>query len=185
MDTATQDGHASAGEGLGSELRQDARTIGDKAANRVMGEVDARKSDASQQARSVASALEKASGELEDSPHWLRSIFQSGSQTLQKLADTVEQKDAREIGRDVQRIARENPATFISTCALLGFAAARVMKAGIDGESQERSSGHGAQQYDDSQNRDRPAAGSPYAQAAGDDRSWQQPAGAASPSGAI
>lgn len=118
------------GSGLADELRHDAGQIGDKAKTRAYEQVDQRKGDAARQAKSVASALDRAAGELDDSPQWLQSAFRSGSQTLQKLADTVEQKDARDLGRELQRIAREKPVAFLGTCALLGFAAARVLKAG-------------------------------------------------------
>jgi hypothetical protein len=120
----------SASGGLREELRSDAGTITQSAKERLGSEIDARKGIATNQAKSLSSALDKAAGELNDSPEWLRSILQQGAQTLQRFADTVEQKDGRELTRDVQRLARENPGMFFGACALAGFAAARVLKAG-------------------------------------------------------
>jgi hypothetical protein len=72
---------ASAPEGfgnLGSELRNDAHTLAKTASERLHGEVDARKGGAASQARTLSSALNRASEELgQDSPSWLRSAFGS------------------------------------------------------------------------------------------------------------
>jgi hypothetical protein len=121
---------------LGNELRSDAHTIADSAKQRIHSEVDARKGGAAGQARAVSSALNRASQELEsDGPSWLRSAFDNASKTVQRLADTVEQKDSRQLTRDVQQLAREHPASFLAACALAGFAAARVMQAGAGSDS--------------------------------------------------
>jgi hypothetical protein len=132
MDSASQN----SGAELRNELRSDASTITDTAKQRLQSEVDSRKSTAATQAKSVSSALESAADQLNDSPAWLRSAFQQGAQTLQRFADQVEQKDSRELTRDVQQLARQNPGTFLAGCAAIGFAAARVLKAGAEQTSQ-------------------------------------------------
>ncbi len=117
----------------GNELREDAKQIGSTAASRLHSEVDARKGDAVGQARSVSSAIENAAGQLDEgAPAWLRSAFQQGAQQIQRLADTLEQKDSRAILSDIQSFARERPGTFLAACAATGFAAARVLKAGAE-----------------------------------------------------
>jgi hypothetical protein len=125
--TTTPDGE------LREELRGDARSLADSAKQRLQSEADARKGAAATQAKSVSSALAKAASELPDSPDWLRSAFMQGAQAVQRLADTVEQKDSRQLTRDIQRLAREHPGTFLAGCAAAGFAAARVLKAGTEG----------------------------------------------------
>jgi len=127
---------------LREELRGDAQTLTDSAKQRLQSEADARKGTAATQAKTLSSALESAAGELSDSPQWLRSLFEQGAQTLQRFADTIEQKDSRQLTRDVQQLARDNPGTFLAGCAAAGFAAARVMKAGA--ESAPGSSTQGA-----------------------------------------
>ncbi len=131
METPEHGGGSGPSGGIGSELRSDARTIGDAAESRVLGAVDQRKGGAAQQVKSVATALDRAGGELQRSPDWIRTAFQSASEALQRLGDTVEQRDARDLSREIQRLARENPGTFLAGCALAGFAAARVLKAGV------------------------------------------------------
>ncbi len=117
--------------GVAGELRSDARHVGTSAVNRLHSEMDARKGAAASQAKSVSSAIERAADGLDESaPAWLKSTFQQGAQQIQRFADTLEQKDSRQILRDVQTLARDNPGTFLAGCAVLGFAAARIFKAG-------------------------------------------------------
>lgn len=139
METSTQSG----GGDLRNELRSDASTVTDTAKQRLHSEVDARKGTAAEQAKSISSALDSAAGALDDSPDWLQSMFRKGAQTVQQFANTIEQKDSRQLTRDVQQMARNNPATFLGACALAGFAAARVLKAGAEqtGSSSGSSSG--------------------------------------------
>jgi hypothetical protein len=119
------------GAGTRGEIRSDVQQISSSASNRLHSEVDARKGTAATQARSLSSAIERAGGELDDgAPQWLRSAFQQGATQIQRFADTLEQKDSRQILNDVQDLARNNPGTFLAGCAALGFAAARVFKAG-------------------------------------------------------
>lgn len=117
--------------GINEELRQDGKTLANAAADRLHGEVEARKSPLVGQARSVSSALDKAAGELGDGQgaQWIKSAFEQGAQQVQRLADTIEQKDSRELADIVRRFARENPATFLFGCAAAGFAASRIFRA--------------------------------------------------------
>lgn len=131
METSTQTG----GGDLRTELRNDAGTVTDTAKQRLHSEVDARKGTAAEQAKSISSALDTAAGELNDSPDWLQSMFRKGAQTVQQFADTIDKKDSQQLTRDVQQMARNNPATFLGACALAGFAAARVLKAGAGSTS--------------------------------------------------
>lgn len=125
--------------GTVDELRADAKQLSYSASNRIHSELDARKGTAADQAKSVSSAIDRAAGELdESSPEWLKSAFQQGATQVRRFADTLEQKDSRQIVRDVETLARENPGTFLAGCAALGFAAARVFKAGAsDGTGNE------------------------------------------------
>ena len=118
--------------GTANELRDDAQKLGSKAADRIHTEVDSRKSAAVSQAQSVSSAIEKTAGELNDGPEWLKSALQKGAQSIQRFADSIEQKDSRQLMNDAQTFARENPGTFLAACAAAGFAAARIFKAGAE-----------------------------------------------------
>lgn len=125
----------SEGGGTGSELASDAKQLSNSAADRIHSEVNARKSGAAEQARSVSTAIQHAAGDLDqNAPSWLKSAFQQGAQQVQRFADALENKDSRELVNEVQDFARDRPALFLSACAAAGFAAARIFKAG--GEQQ-------------------------------------------------
>jgi ElaB/YqjD/DUF883 family membrane-anchored ribosome-binding protein len=127
--------------GTVEELRSDAKHIGSSAANFLHSEADARKGVVADQARSTSSAIQRVASELEEgAPTWLKSIFQQGGDQIQRLADTLEQKDTKQIADEVQSFARERPGMFLGACAVAGFAAARIFKAGADGPSANGSS---------------------------------------------
>lgn len=122
---------------VAGELRSDAQQLGSTAANRIHSEVDSRKSDAAEQAKSVSTAIQRAAGELDDgAPAWLKSAFKQGADQIQRFAETLEQKDSRQILNEVQSFARERPGTFLAACAAAGFAASRILKAGGQQASQ-------------------------------------------------
>jgi len=118
-------------QGIGSELLTDAKSVGSSAVNRLHSEVDTRKADAATQVKSVSSAIEQAAGGLDaNAPTWLKSALEQGAQQVQKFADTLEQKDSRQLVTQVSDFARGSPGTFLAACAAAGFAAARIFKAG-------------------------------------------------------
>ncbi|MET0180065.1 MAG: hypothetical protein ABW194_06220 [Novosphingobium sp.] len=120
--------------GLREELRGDAQAVTDTAKERLHSEVDSRKGEAASQAKTLSSALEDVAGKLDpNTPTWLKSALEQGARSIQRLAEGVEQKDSRQLTRDVTQFARQNPGTFLAGCALVGFAAARVFKAGATG----------------------------------------------------
>lgn len=118
-------------EGVGSELLSDAKDVGTSAVNRLHSEVDSRKGDAVTQVKSVSSAIQNAAGGLDpNAPAWLKSAFEQGARQVQKFADSLEQKDSRQLVNDVSDFARGSPGTFLAACAAAGFAAARIFRAG-------------------------------------------------------
>lgn len=125
------DSQASNQSGMTGELKSDAKELASSAKDRIHSELDARKGTAANQAKSVSSAMERTAGDLDpNAPEWLKSTIRQGAQQIQRFADTIEQKDSREILRDVRTFARDNPTTFLAACAAAGFAAARIFKAG-------------------------------------------------------
>jgi hypothetical protein len=141
--------------GVSGELRSDAQQLGSSAANRLHSEVDARKDAAVSQAQSVSSAIRQTADGLDESaPAWLRSAFQQGAQQIQRFADSIENKDSRQLMSEAQNFARNNPGTFLAACAAAGFAAARIFKAGGEQQSSQQfgsSSQFGQSQYGQSQ----------------------------------
>ena len=113
------------------ELRQDAGRVTSAAADRLQSEADSRKGQVADQARAVSSALGNAADGLgSDTPSWVKSALEQGAKSIEQLAQAVEGKDSRQLVGDVQQFARHRPGSFLAGCALLGFAASRVFKAG-------------------------------------------------------
>jgi hypothetical protein len=126
---------------VSNDVRADVEHVGKSAANRIHSELDNRKGATAQQVKSLSSALGQAADGLDEgSPQWLKSAFQQGAQQVQRFADSLEQKDSRQILNEVTTMARSNPGMFLAACAGLGFAAARIFKAGpsdsFQGQSQ-------------------------------------------------
>ena len=116
---------------LRDELRDVAETVTGKAGERVHSEIDSRKASAATQVRNVSSALEDASTKLSDGPAWIRSAAQHGTDALKQFADTIEHKDSRQLAADFQSFGRNRPGLFLAGCAVAGFAASRILKAGV------------------------------------------------------
>lgn len=139
------DPQSSPGNGMSNELVADAKQMGSSAIDRAHSEVDARKGAAATQAKSVSSAINRAAGELDDgAPAWLKSAFEKGAEQIQRLAETIEQKDSRQLVDEVNGFARRSPGTFLLGCAAAGFAAARVLKAGGDAGASPGDKGMGS-----------------------------------------
>lgn len=139
--SGTSGGTSSGTSGVADELKADVQQVASTAGDRLHGEINARKGTAATQARSVSSAIDRAAGELDDSPQWIRSAFSQAARQVQKFADTLENRDSRQIMSDVRSFARDYPGTFLAGCAAAGFAAARVFKAGAsDGSSPQQGS---------------------------------------------
>lgn len=133
------EGNSSQSGGTTQELKSNAKQLGTKAADRIHSEVDNRKGEAVSQAQSVSSAIRQTADGLDDNaPQWLRSAFQQGADQLQRFAESVENKDSRQIMNDVQSFARERPALFLGAAAAAGFAAARIFKAGSDEQGSQQ-----------------------------------------------
>ena len=119
------------GSSLRDELRDDAGRVTTAATDRLQSEADSRKGQVADQARAVSSALGNAAeGMGSDTPTWVRSALEQGAKSIEQLAQAVEGKDSRQLVGDVQTFARDRPGSFLAGCALLGFAASRVFKAG-------------------------------------------------------
>lgn len=125
-------------QSIGQELKQDTKSIGSAAVNRLHSEVDSRKNDGVSQIQEVSSALKKTAEELGDnSPNWLKSAIEQGAEQITKFASSLEQKDSRQLVNDVRSFAQQSPTTFLAACTAAGFAASRIFKAGAsDAQSQ-------------------------------------------------
>lgn len=145
-----------------AELSSDAQQLGSSAADRVHAEVDARKGQAAEQVKSVSSAIDKTAGQLDQSsPEWLKTVFRQGAAQVQRFAETIEHKDSRELMREAQQFARNNPGTFLAACAAAGFAAARILKAGGEHQIAASFQRSGDQQRSQASNQQGGTSGAP------------------------
>jgi hypothetical protein len=131
-------------------LRGDTERVASAASERLQVEADSRKGEVASQAQKLSSALDVAARELgSDGPGWLKSALQQGARSIEQLAQTVEQKDSRQLIGQVQALARQHPTSFLASCAAAGFAAARVFKASGSQSAQSSASSAGPARSDE------------------------------------
>lgn len=124
---------------VGTELLSDAKNVGSTAINRLHSEVDSRKGEAISQVQAVSSTIERAAQGLDqNAPSWLRSALEQGAEQVKSFAETLEQSDSRQMATQVTEFAKRSPGTFLGACAAVGFAAARVFKAGTNENQPEQ-----------------------------------------------
>lgn len=105
-----------------------AATAAETAKKEAHARAEAAKEGVADEVKSVASALRTASDEMRSgSPHE-RAIGQVAG-TLADVSDTIRNQDLGDMVHSVSDFARKNPVMFLSSAALLGFAAARFAKA--------------------------------------------------------
>jgi hypothetical protein len=117
------------------ELKHDAEHIGDTIADRAKQEAEIHKNDTAHAVGAASSALGAAAGDLErnpDAPDWMASALNQAARKIEDMASQFEGRSVDDIAQRVTRFARENPGSFLAASAAAGFAAARVMRAGVD-----------------------------------------------------
>lgn len=120
---------------VADELQADAARLKGDVAARVKQEAESRKSQAAQLAGSASSALDTAARDLRDNPDapdWMASALQQAARSVEGLASHVEGRSIDQIGQEVAGFARRNPGMFLAAAAAVGFAASRVLRAGVD-----------------------------------------------------
>ena len=126
---------ASTRSAVGDELSRDASQLKDTAGQRIEQEADTRKGQAAQIAGSASSALGKAASELEqddNAPDWLGSAMRQAAGSIDRLAGEIDGRSVNQLGQQLTSFARSNPGTFLAASAAAGFAAARVLRAGVE-----------------------------------------------------
>ncbi len=117
------------------ELGEDAERLKHKAAETAEQQAQQGKQQVKRTAEATSSAFQKAADELrqdDDAPDWLANAVSSAAKQVSSLADDLNDTSPREMMRATSRFARENPASFLTASAALGFAAARVFRAGYE-----------------------------------------------------
>lgn len=132
--------------GVADELKHDADRLKDTVGTRAKEEAESRKGQAVHMAGSASSALNTAAEDLRgnpDVPDWMASALQQSARKIESLAQHVDGRSIDQLGQDVSEFARRSPGTFLAASAAAGFAAARVLRAGMDKKRHDRDDGQG------------------------------------------
>jgi ElaB/YqjD/DUF883 family membrane-anchored ribosome-binding protein len=116
---------------LKDELRQGASKATDVAMDKANSWYERGKDEALSELDGVASALHTAASELRRNTSSARSadLVDRLASGIETLSERFEQKEIRDIISDAEGYARNNPAVFFGGAAVLGFLAARFVKA--------------------------------------------------------
>lgn len=111
-----------------AQLGDSARQFASSAKDKVEEAVTQRKSLGADYIGSIAEATAQAAQafdtELPQAAHYIRQA----SEQIQGVADTVRERDMRELVGEVQDFARKQPTLFFGGAVILGFAALRFLK---------------------------------------------------------
>jgi hypothetical protein len=111
-----------------AQLGDAARDVANSAKDRIDAAVTQRKSLSADYIGSIAQAAGRAANEFHnDLPQAAEYIRQAADQ-IQGVADTVRERDVRDLLGEVQDFARRQPTLFFGGAVVLGFAALRFLK---------------------------------------------------------
>lgn len=122
------DGVTRAAKDNAAQLGDAALDLANSAKDKVEAAVTQRKSLSADYIGSFAQAAGRAANEFNhDLPQAAQYIRQAAEQ-IQGVADTVRERDVRELVGEVQDFARRQPTLFFGGAVVLGFAALRFLK---------------------------------------------------------
>ena len=141
---AAEDAKSGAAE-FAETARERAREMADEAKTRAYEYGRDYKDDAANETSKIANALRKAADDLHDGSPQER-VFAKLADTVADTADGMRDMELDEMAYAVNDFARRNSAAFLGGAALLGFVAARFMKASARHDD-KRTSGYGQGTY--------------------------------------
>lgn len=124
---------SNAGAGAGGtreKVRGKAAEVAGMAKEKIADQYDQQKDRAMNEVEHLATALRRAGENLRDEGNSSigAAVLSRVAGHLETVGGSMEGKDLDGLVRDVERIARRNPAAFIGGAMLLGFAASRFLK---------------------------------------------------------
>jgi methyl-accepting chemotaxis protein len=122
------DGVTRAAKDNASQLGDAAFDMASTAKDKVEAAVSQRKSIGADYIGSIAQAAGRAANEFEAELPQVAHYIRQGSEQIQGVADTVRQRDVRELVGEVQDFAKRQPTLFFGGAVVLGFAALRFFK---------------------------------------------------------
>jgi len=123
-----------AGKVMSGQVQEAGREIGQRAKDRVRQEIDRRSNDAGSQVRSVADGLRQAGIDLrkEGNPG-IANVADTAAQRIDGVASYLTSSDADALLRDLDALARRQPALVVAGAFVLGLLGARFLKASSPG----------------------------------------------------
>jgi ElaB/YqjD/DUF883 family membrane-anchored ribosome-binding protein len=116
--------------------------------DKVQQAVSQQKSAGADYIGSIAQAAQRAAGEFDDAMPQAAHYIRQASEQIQGVADTVRERDMRDLVGEVENFARQQPTLFFGGAVILGFAALRFLKSSApaqqSGPNQTSYSGYGA-----------------------------------------
>lgn len=137
-------GHAAkdAARDISAKAKAEASNLADKAYDVADSKLEEGKAEATAQMDRTAEQIRNAGHEFGDDSYQAQAAEYLAS-NLSQAAEMIRGKDLGALVDDVTLFARRNPALFLGGAALLGFAAARLMKASErDGRTTDYASGN-------------------------------------------
>jgi hypothetical protein len=129
---------------LGDAAKDFAASAAGQVQDTMQRAVSQQKSAGADYIGSIAQAAERAAGEFDDAMPQAAHYIRQASEQIQSVADTVRDRDMRDLVGEVENFARRQPALFFGGALVLGFAALRFLKS-----SAPRQSGSGQTSYSD------------------------------------
>jgi methyl-accepting chemotaxis protein len=111
-----------------AQLGDTAREFANTAKDRVGEAVTQRKSIGADYIGSIAQATGQAAHAFDNDLPQAAQYIRQASEQIQGVADTVRERDVRELVGEVQEFARKQPTLFFGGALMLGFAALRFLK---------------------------------------------------------
>lgn len=117
-------------EGAVQRAKETAGEAIDKAGKRAESAITQQKGRAAESLAAVADAIRKTGLDLRGQEHEsLAGYAEKAAAQVERLGDTLRNREVGEIVDDVERFARRQPAVFLGGAFLLGVLAARFLKA--------------------------------------------------------
>lgn len=111
-----------------AQFGEAARDMANSAKDKVEAQVTQRKSIGADYIASIAQATGRAANEFDADVPQAAHYIRQASEQMQSVADTVRERDVRELVGEVQDFARRQPTLFFGGAVVLGFAALRFLK---------------------------------------------------------
>jgi hypothetical protein len=118
-----------------SDVSAAASQMAGEAREKVEAAATQQKSRGADYIGAIAGAMNRAAGEFESEVPQAAHYIRQASEQVNEFADTVRQRDVRELVGEVQDFARRQPTVFFGGAVILGFAALRFLKSATPAET--------------------------------------------------